>query len=102
MKLTEAEKKHIQYCANRSDFTMDMLYLLLDGLKWRPLVPIDESHPGWTTIVTRGNFDCLYLAIVRDFLGMPELGTDVQSYLMELSSLVDSYRKTISTDSLPI
>ena len=100
MVLTEAEKEHIYLCAYESDFTMDMLYLLLDGLKWRPLVPVDESDDGWLTIMIRGDFDCLYLAIVRSFLGMPELGNDLNSYFKALSNLVDSYRNKIRKSSV--
>ncbi len=102
MVLTDVEKNHIRYCANNGDFTMEMLYLVLDGLKWRPLVPVDESDPGWLTIMERGDFDCIYLAIIRGFLGMPEPGTDAASSLMGLEALVESYRMMIKNDAAAI
>lgn len=55
------------------DFTLDMLWLIVDCLGWRPGKVVREDDPGWISIWAEEEECGGYLAIVRDVLGMPEV-----------------------------
>ncbi|MCA8355572.1 hypothetical protein [Burkholderia cepacia] len=58
------------------DFTMSDLYLMVEGLGWRPGTPVDEHHEGWVAVWYEDIHCGGYLAAFRDILSMPEVGLD--------------------------
>lgn len=60
---------------DHGDFTLDMLWLLVEGLGWSPGVPVAEDDPGWLVIwgEEENGGGSGYIDIVRSVLGMPEI-----------------------------
>lgn len=54
------------------DFTLDMLWLMVEGLGWRPGVPVSEDDPGWLVVWAEEEQRGGYLHIIRAVLGMLE------------------------------
>lgn len=59
-----------------SDLTLDMRWLVIEGLGWRPGVPVPENDLGWIALWAEEQTCGGYIAIVRDLLGMPEMPFD--------------------------
>ncbi len=71
VQLTDEEKFIVRNAAAYGDFTLDMLWLLVEGLGWRPGKPVAEDDIGWIAVWAE-ECDCVgYIDIVRDVLGMP-------------------------------
>lgn len=73
--LSEASKQAIRTVCASSDFTLDMLWLIVEGCNWTPGVPVTEDDPGWVAIWSQALEDDFesYIAIVREVMGMPAL-----------------------------
>lgn len=67
--LTEDESNAI--AADHGDLTMDMVWLVIEGLGWRPGKPVPLDDPGWRAIWAEEEACCMYIHIIRDLLGMP-------------------------------
>lgn len=73
VQLSDEEHVLIARSHHFGDFTVDMLWLTIDGLGWRPGKPVPEDDPGWIAIWAEEELCSSYLGLVRTFLGMPEL-----------------------------
>lgn len=71
--LSQNELEIVRNAEDFGDFTLDMLWLLVEGLGWRPGKPVSEDDPGWIAIWAEEQECCGYLSIIRDVLGMPEV-----------------------------
>lgn len=70
--LSPDEQAFVARAEEFGDFTLDMLWLIVEGLGWRPSKAVPEDDPGWLVIWAEEE-DCgCYLDIIRDVLGMPE------------------------------
>uniref|UniRef100_UPI003BEEF0E5 hypothetical protein n=1 Tax=Burkholderia arboris TaxID=488730 RepID=UPI003BEEF0E5 len=58
------------------DFTMPMLYLMVEGLGWRPGTPVAEDAEGWIAVWYEEIHCGAYLWIIRDILGMSDVDLD--------------------------
>lgn len=67
--LTEEESSAI--AADHGDLTMDMVWLVIEGLGWRPGKPVPLDDPGWRAIWAEEEECCMYIHIIRELLGMP-------------------------------
>ncbi len=67
--LTEEESRAI--AAVDGDLTMDMVWLVIEGLGWRPGKPVPLDDPGWRAIWAEEEECCMYIHIVRELLSMP-------------------------------
>ncbi|WP_163055105.1 hypothetical protein [Acidithiobacillus ferrooxidans] len=67
--LTKEESSAI--AAVDGDLTMDMVWLVVEGLGWRPGKPVPLDDPGWRAIWAEEEECCMYIHIVRELLGMP-------------------------------
>lgn len=56
---------------NFGDFTLDMLWLMVEGLGWKPGKPVSEDDPGWLAIWAEEENCVCYIDIIREVLGMP-------------------------------
>lgn len=72
------EEQAIVSTDNFGDFTLDMLWLMVEGLGWRPGKPVAEDDPGWLAVWAEEESCGGYLDIVRAVLGMPE--TPIPTY----------------------
>lgn len=72
VQLTAEEAAIVDNAQAYGDFTLDMLWLLVEGLGWRPGNPVPEDHPGWIAVWAEECACVGYIDIVRDVLGMPE------------------------------
>jgi hypothetical protein len=70
--LTEHEQKLLRDSCNIGDFTIDMAWLMIDGLGWRPGSPVEETDPGWLFIWHEEQRCGAYMDITRAVLNMPE------------------------------
>lgn len=73
--LSEASKQAIRSVCASAEFTLDMLWLIVEGCNWTPGVPVSEDDAGWIAIWSQAmedDFDS-YVAIVREVMGMPAL-----------------------------
>ncbi|MBA9859905.1 hypothetical protein [Ralstonia insidiosa] len=68
--LTAAEQLALE--RDVGDFTLDMVWLVVEGLGWRPGVPVPEDDDGWVAIWAEDYACACYLDIIRDVLGMSE------------------------------
>ncbi|WP_175011273.1 hypothetical protein [Burkholderia lata] len=69
--LSSDEAASLAELTDSGDFTLDMLWLIVEGLGWRPGVPVSEDDEGWIAIWAE-DYECAsYLEIVRHVLGMP-------------------------------
>lgn len=50
VQLTDEEKFIVRNAAAYGDFTLDMLWLLVEGLGWRPGNPVAEDDIGWIAV----------------------------------------------------
>lgn len=71
--LTSSELSVISRSSEYGDFTLDMLWLIVECLDWRPGMPVPEDDPGWIAVWAEDEEVCNYLHIVRAVLGMPEV-----------------------------
>ena len=71
--LTEEESSAI--AAEHGDLTMDMVWLVVEGLGWRPGKPAPLDDPGWRAIWAEEEECCMYIHIIRELLDMP-FGSD--------------------------
>ena len=67
--LTEEESRAI--AAVDGDLTMDMVWLVVEGLGWRPGKPVPLDDPGWLAIWAEEEESGMYIHIVRELMGMP-------------------------------
>lgn len=67
--LTEEESSAI--AADHGDLTMDMVWLVIEGLGWRPGKPAPLDDPGWRAIWAEEEECFMYIHIIRELLGMP-------------------------------
>ena len=67
--LTKEESSAI--AADHGDLTMDMVWLVIEGLGWRPGKPAPLDDPGWRAIWAEEEECCMYIHIIRELLGMP-------------------------------
>jgi len=67
--LTEEESHAI--AAVDGDLTMDMVWLVVEGLGWRPGKPVPLDDPGWRAIWAEEEECCMYIHIIRELMGMP-------------------------------
>lgn len=72
-KLTDSELQFIQDLRGIGDFTLDMLWLMVDGLGWRPGKPVSEDDPGWIAIWAEEEKCACYHHLMRQALDMPEV-----------------------------
>lgn len=71
VQLTREEKAIVENAGAYGDFSLDMLWLLVEGLGWRPGKPVPEDDIGWIAVWAE-ECDCVgYIDIVREVLGMP-------------------------------
>ncbi|EPG8943816.1 hypothetical protein L4Z64_001220 [Pseudomonas aeruginosa] len=71
--LTDAELSVVSRADEFGDFTLDMLWLIVECLGWRPGVPVPEDDQGWISVWAEDEEVRGYLDIVRAVLGMPEV-----------------------------
>ena len=71
VQLTDEENTIVQNAGAYGDFTLDMLWLLVEGLGWRPGKPVPEDDLGWIAVWAEECDGVGYIDIVRDVLGMP-------------------------------
>jgi hypothetical protein len=71
--LTASEHSVINRASEFGDFTLDMLWLIVECLDWRPGKPVSEEDPGWIAVWAEEQEQGNYLHIVRAVLGMPEV-----------------------------
>lgn len=67
--LTEEESRAI--AAVDGDLTMDMVWLVVEGLGWRPGKPVPLDDPGWRAIWAEEEECGMYIHIIRELMGMP-------------------------------
>lgn len=72
VQLTPEEATFLQTAKSLGDFTLDMLWLLVEGLGWRPGKPVSEDDPGWLAVWAEDEECGSYYEIVRAALAMPE------------------------------
>lgn len=72
VQLSAGEIELIERSGRYGDITLDMLWLIVDGLGWRPGKPVPENDPGWLAIQAEEELCGGYLHLVRKFLGMPD------------------------------
>lgn len=82
--LTEDEQAVVDRADEFGDFTLDMLWLMVEGLGWRPGKPVAEDDPGWAVIWDEEVKCAGYVDIVRAVLGMP--GIDQARYEEEIQN----------------
>ena len=70
--LTGEERQLVADAEQYGDFTLDMLWLLVEGLGWRPGKPVPEDDPGWLAVWAEEEHCIGYYETVRRFLGMSE------------------------------
>lgn len=72
-KLSDAEIKVMQeVCDGGNDFTLDMLWLLVEGLEWTLGQPVPQTDPGWLAVWAEEEHCGSYMAVVCHALGMGE------------------------------
>lgn len=72
--LTNEEWKVVETLAGCCDFTLDMLWFVVEGLQWRPGQPVSETDPLWQRVFELEEFaGAGSTEIVRALLGMPRL-----------------------------
>lgn len=71
-KLTPQEQSIVDRAEEFGDFTMDMLWLMVEGLGWRPGKPVPEDDLGWLVIWAEEETCGGSIDIIRAVLGMPE------------------------------
>lgn len=69
--LTQEETEVLKNAKSFGDFTLDMLWLIVEGLGWRPGKPVSEEDPGWLAIWAEDEECASYYEIVRSVLAMP-------------------------------
>jgi len=71
VKLTDTEWQAVCNAANGSDLTLDILWLVVERLNWKPGVPVPLTDPKWENIWAE-EMKCVgYIDIVHDLLNMP-------------------------------
>lgn len=76
-KLSNAEVKVMQEVCDRGNgFTLDMLWLLVEGLGWTLGRPVPQTDPGWLAVWAEEEHCGSYMAVVRHALGMDEPAWD--------------------------
>ena len=70
--LTATEQAVVDKADDFGDFTLDMLWLMVEGLGWKPGKPVAEDDPGWLVIWAEEEECGCYIDIIRAVLGMPE------------------------------
>lgn len=58
------------------DFTLDMLWLMVEGLGWRPGKPVPEDDAGWLAVWAEEEHSGCYIDIIRHVLNMPAVPVD--------------------------
>lgn len=72
--LTITEWNWVESLAGRCDLTLDMLWFVVEGLKWRPGQPVSETDPLWPLVFElEESTGAGSTEIVRALLGMPRL-----------------------------
>jgi len=74
--LSASELEVVNRAAQLGDFTLDMLWLILELLDWRPGKPVAEDDLGWIAVWAENEEVGGYLDIVRAVLCMPEVSYD--------------------------
>lgn len=72
VELNKEETEFLKNANRFGDFTLDMLWLIVEGLGWRPGKPVSEEDRGWLAIWAEEEECVGYYAIVRAALAMPE------------------------------
>ncbi|MBN3815859.1 hypothetical protein G3N57_04220 [Paraburkholderia sp. Se-20369] len=94
--LSSGEAAALAALTDSGDFTLDMLWLIVEGLGWKPGVPVPEDDEGWIAVWAE-DYECAcYLEIVRFALGMPEspmLGD--RSWVPPAVAKLKSYRQLL-------
>jgi len=70
--LTDVEQEFVHSrLKGGGGYTIEVLWLLVEGLGWRPGRPVSEDDPGWISIWACEERSAGFYNIVRDMLGMP-------------------------------
>lgn len=77
--LSPEERAVVARADEFGDFTLDMLWLMVEGLGWRLGKAVPENDLGWLVIWAENEECGCYIDIIRDVLGMPEI--PAQTYL---------------------
>ncbi|BFO07288.1 hypothetical protein LU674_001740 [Pseudomonas alloputida] len=72
--LTPAENEVLQASAALGDVTLDIVFLIIEVLGWRPGRPVPEDDPGWIAIWAEEEMVLGSMTMARDILGMPDFG----------------------------
>jgi hypothetical protein len=70
VKLLSNEIAFVRNSRHIGDFTLDMLWLIVEGIGWRPGVPVSEDDTGWLAVWAEEEECGGYYEIVRAALGM--------------------------------
>lgn len=72
VQLSKEEAEFLKKARSLGDFTLDMLWLIVEGLGWRPGNPVSEDDLGWLAVWAEHEECGGYYEIVRAVLAMPE------------------------------
>lgn len=70
-RLTEAEWAHVQRAARQAALTVDILWLLVEGLGWRPGQPVADNDRGWLSVWAEEEESPGVMESVRELLCLP-------------------------------
>lgn len=70
-RLTEAEWAHVQRASRQAALTVDILWLLVEGLGWRPGQPVADTDRGWLSVWAEEEESPGVMESVRELLCLP-------------------------------
>lgn len=70
-RLTEAEWAHVQRASRQAALTVDILWLLVEGLGWRPGKPVSDDDRGWLSVWAEEEASPGVMESVRELLCLP-------------------------------
>lgn len=70
-RLTEAEWAHVQRASRQAALTVDILWLLVEGLGWRPGQPVSDDDRGWLSVWAEEEESPGVMESVRELLCLP-------------------------------